>query len=68
MEMEKPCITGLCVLMRSLGNSEVVAVNHWVRGSSPCWGAKQSKPGLFLKGRAFLIGIHLHYCPNVELV
>jgi hypothetical protein len=23
--------------------AEQVAVNHWVRGSSPCWGAKQIK-------------------------
>jgi hypothetical protein len=25
---------------RRLGNSEVLTVNHRVRGSSPCWGAK----------------------------
>ena len=25
--------------LRRLGNSEVITVNHCVRGSSPCWGA-----------------------------
>ena len=33
--MEKPCITGLCVLMRSLGNSELVPGSHEARGSIP---------------------------------
>jgi hypothetical protein len=25
--------------LRRLGNPEVITVNHWVRGSNPCWGA-----------------------------
>ena len=29
--------------MRSLESSEAIPVNHRVRGSSPCWGAKQNR-------------------------
>ena len=29
---------------RRLGNSGVITVNHWVRGSSPCWGANTERP------------------------
>ncbi len=32
---------------------EQVAVNHWVRGSSPCWGAKQ------IQNRALFQGVHV---------
>jgi len=41
--MEKPCITGLCVLMRSLGNSELVPGSHEARGSIPLSSTKKIK-------------------------
>jgi hypothetical protein len=31
--------------MRNAGSSEVMPVNHWVRGSSPCWGAIRCEKG-----------------------
>jgi hypothetical protein len=54
--------------LRNVGNPEVMPVNHFVRGSSPCWGAKIQNGRFSPEKRPFVFGIECCFLQVYQMV